>query len=165
MRRRSDTQAGTIPYADKYVALRYIVRVALKATSDAEYEALADLRYRLRQFVAFSEEQARAVGLEPRQHQLLLAVRGLPPALRPTIGTLAERLVVKHHTAVEHVDRLEAIGLVQRQRDPDDGRGVLVVITTRGRAMLERLTSSHRTELAKLGPSLVAALQTIVGPS
>jgi DNA-binding MarR family transcriptional regulator len=137
--------------------------VAAKSTSDAEYEALAELRFRLRQFVSFSEEQARAVGLEPRQHQLLLTVRGLPRGLRPTIGTLAERLVVKHHTAVELVDRLEAIGLVQREPDLQDGRAVLVAITARGRAMLDRLSASHRTELAKLGPSLVAALQTIVG--
>jgi DNA-binding MarR family transcriptional regulator len=133
--------------------------------SDAEYEALAELRYRLRQFVSFSEDQARAVGLEPRQHQLLLAVRGLPRALRPTIGSLAERLFVKHHTAVELVDRLEALGLVERKPDPEDGRAVLVAITQRGRAMLDRLTTAHRAELGKTGPALVVALQTIVGPT
>jgi DNA-binding MarR family transcriptional regulator len=134
----------------------------MKTLSDAEYLALAEVRYRLRAFLAFSEEQARTVGLEPRQHQLLLTVRGLAPTQRPTIGTLAERLVVKHHTVVELVDRLEKLGLVTREHDPSDGRVVLVAITPHGRTMLERLTLAHRAELAKSAPALVEALQTIV---
>lgn len=103
------------------------------------------------------------VGLEPRQHQLLLAVRGLPANLRPTIGTLAERLVVKHHTLTELLDRLEAVGLAQRQPDPEDKRVVLVSITPRGRAMLDRLSLAHRAELAKTAPALLEALKTVVG--
>jgi DNA-binding MarR family transcriptional regulator len=116
----------------------------------------------LRLFLSFSEEQARSVGLEPRQHQLLLAVRGLPPDARPTIGTLAERLAVKHHTVVELVDRLERLDLVQRETDPADRRVVLVTISARGRATLDRLTLTHRSELAKSAPALLEALQTIV---
>ncbi|NVB82587.1 MAG: MarR family transcriptional regulator [Kofleriaceae bacterium] len=103
------------------------------------------------------------VGLEPRQHQLLLAVRGLPANLRPTIGTLAERLVVKHHTLTELLDRLEAVGLAQREPDPEDKRVVLVSITPRGRAMLDRLSLAHRAELAKTAPTLLEALKTVVG--
>ncbi|HEU4611159.1 MAG TPA: MarR family transcriptional regulator [Kofleriaceae bacterium] len=114
-------------------------------------------------FIGFSDDQARAVGLEPRQHQLLLAVRGLPDELRPTIGTLAERLVVKHHTVVEMVDRLEAIGLVRREHDTNDKRVVLVRITPRGIAMLDRLSLAHRDELVKTMPALVEALQKLVG--
>lgn len=103
------------------------------------------------------------VGLEPRQHQLLLAVRGLPPDLRPTVGTLAERLVVKHHTLVELLDRLEAVGLARRDADPDDKRVVLVTITQRGRQMLERLSIAHRAELAKTSQTLLEAVKTVVG--
>jgi DNA-binding MarR family transcriptional regulator len=131
--------------------------------SDADYVALAELRFRLRSFMAFSEGQARAVGLEPRQHQLLLALRGLPPAQRPTIGTLADRLVLKHHTAVELVDRLERLGLVQRDADPNDGRVALLTITARGRGMLDRLSLTHRSELVKTGPALLESLQTLMG--
>lgn len=134
-----------------------------KQLSDADYQDLAELRYRLRVFVAFSEEQARSVGLEPRQHQLLLAIRGLRPGQRPTIGALAERLVVKHHTVVEHVDRLERLHLVERRADPGDGRVVLVSITQRGLAMLDRLTLAHRSELAKAAPALVGVLKSLVG--
>jgi DNA-binding MarR family transcriptional regulator len=137
--------------------------VAVRTLSERDYKALAELRFRLRTFVGFSDEQARAVGLEPRQHQLLLAVRGLPDELRPTIGTLAERLVVKHHSLVEMIDRLEAIGLVRREPDKTDKRVVLVRITPRGVAMLDRLSLAHRDELAKTAPALVKALQELVG--
>jgi DNA-binding MarR family transcriptional regulator len=136
--------------------------VPARPLSDTDYHALAELRYRLRTFLSFSEEQARTVGLEPRQHQLLLTIRGMRGEQRPTIGTLADRLVVKHHTVVELVDRLERIHLVERTPDPDDGRVVLVNITQRGRAMLERLTLAHRAELAKTAPALLEAIQTIM---
>ncbi len=137
--------------------------MAVRTLSDRDYKALAELRYRLRMFIGFSDDQARTVGLEPRQHQLLLAVRGLPDELRPTIGTLAERLVVKHHTVVEMIDRLEAIGLVRREHDTNDKRVVLVRITPRGIAMLDRLSLAHRAELVKTTPALLEALQKLVG--
>jgi DNA-binding MarR family transcriptional regulator len=140
----------------------YLPTVPNRPLSDTDYYALAELRYRLRTFISFSEEQARTVGLEPRQHQLLLTIRGLRAEQRPTIGTLADRLVVKHHTVVELVDRLERIHLVERTHDPEDGRVVLVNITQRGRAMLERLTLAHRAELAKTAPALLESLQTIM---
>jgi DNA-binding MarR family transcriptional regulator len=136
--------------------------MAPKQFSDAEYQALAEMRYRLRTFLAFSEAEARSVGLEPRQHQLLLAIRGLPAGDRPTIRTLAERLVLKHHSVVEMLDRLENQEMVKREADPADGRVVLVRIMPRGRTMLDRLTIAHRDELAKTAPALLASLQTLV---
>ncbi|MGE0398452.1 MAG: MarR family winged helix-turn-helix transcriptional regulator, partial [Kofleriaceae bacterium] len=113
-------------------------------------------------FLAFSENEARSVGLEPRQHQLLLAIRGLPAGERPTIRTLADRLVLRHHSVVEMIDRLEAQEMVKREADPADGRVVLVRILPRGRAMLDRLSIAHRDELAKTAPKLLASLQTLV---
>jgi DNA-binding MarR family transcriptional regulator len=146
-----------------YIVLRYKYRrVPSPPMRDADYRALADVRFRLRQFMAFSEEQARAVGLEPVQHQLLLALRGLPSGARPTIGTLAERLVVRHHSVVELVDRLERAGMIRRDRDPDDRRTVLVSITRRGHAKLDRLSIDHRAELARTGPQLVTALRRVL---
>ena len=100
--------------------------------------------------------------MEPRQHQLLLAIRGLKPGERPTIRTLAERMVLRHHTVVELIDRLEAQELVQREPDPADGRVVLVRILPRGRTMLERLSLAHRDELAKTAPALLTSLQALV---
>ncbi|MGE3765023.1 MAG: MarR family winged helix-turn-helix transcriptional regulator [Kofleriaceae bacterium] len=136
--------------------------MAREKLTDAEYQALAELRYRLRTFLAFSENEARSVGLEPRQHQLLLAIRGLPAGERPTIRTLADRLVLRHHSVVEMIDRLEAQEMVKREADPADGRVVLVRILPRGRAMLDRLSIAHRDELAKTAPKLLASLQTLV---
>jgi DNA-binding MarR family transcriptional regulator len=131
--------------------------------SDTDYRALAELRYQLRTFLAFSEGEARGVGLEPRQHQLLLALRALPEEQPATIAALAERLVVKHHTAVELVDRLEERGLLVRKRAEGDRRQVRVRITTQGAVVLRRLTVSHRRELRKAGPALIAALQGALG--
>src|SRR3989442_8012669 len=87
-----------------------------------DYRALAEFRYQLRRFERFSERAARAVGLEPQQHQLLLAVKGMPAGVPATIGLLAERLQVQHHTAVELVDRMQARGLVRRSRAGADRR-------------------------------------------
>jgi DNA-binding MarR family transcriptional regulator len=128
--------------------------------TDSEYEHLAELRHQLRRFLAFSEERARQARLEPKQHQLLLAVRALRQP--PTIGALAERLVLKHHSAVELVDRLERRGLVRRMRSAADRRVAYVELTPRGRAVLERLTLAHRDELKRAGPDLLAALNTVL---
>src|SRR5213593_3847001 len=92
----------------------------------AEYRALAEFRHALRRFLAFSAEAARAAGLEPRQHQLLLALRGLSEGAEPTVGALAEQLGIRHHSAVELVDRMEARALVKRARGVTDRRRVLV---------------------------------------
>ena len=145
-------------------------RPALPATlSSADYRSLADFRHQLRQFLAFSEEQARAVGLNPQQHQLLLAIRASAPAL-PSIGDLADRLILRHHSVVGLVDRLEQRGLVRRTRSPDDRRQARVRITRGGERILHRLALAHRDELRRARPELVAALQRLsrgrsAGPS
>jgi len=86
----------------------------------ADYQALAEFRYQIRRFIRFSEQIARTAGIEPQQHQLLLAVKGLPPDKKATIGELAERLQLQHHSTVELVDRLSEGGFVERQRDGED---------------------------------------------
>src|SRR5881409_2559150 len=88
----------------------------------ADYQALAEFRYQIRRFLRFSEQMARAAGIEPQQHQLLLAVKGLPEGRRAIIGELADRLQLQHHSVVELVDRLEERGFVQRNRDEGDQR-------------------------------------------
>jgi len=125
-------------------------------------QALAEFRHRIRLFLTFSEGAARALGLEPQQHQLLLAVKGLPTGTRPTISAIAERLVLRHHTVVELVDRLAARRLVRRKRSDVDAREILLALTPTGAALLARLSASHRSELEKAGPALVAALDGVI---
>ena len=129
---------------------------------DHAYRSLAEFRHRLRRFVAFSETKARSIGLEPRQHQVLLALRGLPDGTSPTIGALAERLVLRHHTVVGLVDRLERRGLVRRGRAAGDRRQVRIVLTRRGRDTLRRLSLAHRDELVESAPALLAALRKLL---
>ena len=113
----------------------------------------------------FSEEQARVAGIEPQQHQLLLALRGLPEGLRPTIGTVAGRLALKHHTTVGLVDRLARTGLIERRPSSEDRREILLAITPRGERMLDRLSAAHQTELLARGPALVATLEHLIRKS
>src|SRR5437588_7061226 len=89
-----------------------------------DYRALAEFRYQIRRFLRFSEEAAYAAGLEPQQHQLLLAIKGLPEGRKATIGELAERLQLRHHSTVELIDRLVKRELVERHRDEEDQRRV-----------------------------------------
>jgi len=124
----------------------------------ADYRALAGFRHELRRFLHFSEEAARDVGLEPQQHQLLLAVRGMPDGTAATVGALADRLQLRHHSTVELVDRSEARGLVRRAPHPGDRRQVIVALTAAGAGLLRRLSLAHRTELRTVAPRLVAVL-------
>ena len=128
----------------------------------SDYRALAEFRHQIRTFLSFSERAARAQGIEPQQHQLLLACKGLPQGSRPTIGMLAQRLCVEHHSAVALVDKLEASELVRRERNPEDGREVLVRITARGEALLAALSELHREQLQQVGPQLIEVLAAIV---
>lgn len=130
--------------------------------SDPDYRALADFRYVLRKFLAFSEQTARDVDIEPKQHQLLLAVRGLPEGQEPTVQVIAERMSLRHHTVVELVDRLEKAGLCRRSRDDNDRRKVHVIITNRGSDLLRKLSVAHAEELRQTAPKLVAALGRVL---
>ncbi len=127
-----------------------------------EYQTLAEFRYQLRRFLRFSEQAARAAGLEPQQHQLLLAVKGLPEGSKATISVLAERLQIAHHSAVELIDRLAQRGYIQRCRDEADQRRVLVSLTPQGEEVLRNLSLAHRTELRSTGPALVQALTLLL---
>ena len=119
-----------------------------------DYRALADFRYQLRRFLSFSNEAARAAGLEPRQHQLLLAVKGMPEGVEATVGTIAERLQTQHHSTVELVDRAELAGLVRRTPDARDARLVRVRLTAKGERILNELTPAHLVELHSLSAVL-----------
>jgi len=125
-----------------------------------DYQALADFRYGIRRFLNFSEQAARAAGIEPQQHQALLAIKGLPAARNATIGALAERLQIQHHSAVELADRLEARGLLKRIRGRADRREVALRLTRRGEELLAELSLSHRAELRSAGRALLRALET-----
>jgi DNA-binding MarR family transcriptional regulator len=127
-----------------------------------DYTALADFRYEIRRFLNFSENAARATGIEPHQHQALLVIKGLPAHQIATIGVLAERLQIQHHSAVELTDRLESRGLIRRSRSQADRREVLLGLTLRGEKLLQKLTLAHRAELQLAGPKLLAALESAI---
>lgn len=114
------------------------------------YEELLGFRTALRHFLHWSEERARAVGLTPAQHQLLLAIKGHPGEAAPTVGELADYLASKHHSVVELIGRAEATGLVERRRDEDDHRVVHLVLTALGEERIEELSRLHLEELRNL---------------
>ncbi|MCC6363735.1 MAG: MarR family transcriptional regulator [Bryobacterales bacterium] len=123
-----------------------------------DYRELAAFRHQLRLFLHFSESQAREHGLEPQQHQALLALKGIPEGRRPTIGDLAERLLLRHHTTVELVNRLESAGLVQRRPGTEDRREIFLHLTAKGSRKLASLSVAHQEELRIKGPELARAL-------
>jgi DNA-binding MarR family transcriptional regulator len=119
-----------------------------------DYEALAAFRHALRRFLRFTEEGARAAGLTPQQHQLLLAVKGRPGREWASIGELAEALQIRHHAAVGLVDRCEASRMIRRVVDPSDARQVRVLLTAAGEGILGRLSARNRRELETLREAL-----------
>ncbi len=126
--------------------------------TDAQYRELLTFRTALRRFLRWSEDQATALGLTPAQHQLLLAIRGLDEPLGPTIGAVAEALLLRHHSAVGLVDRAAAAGLVERRSDPDDQRVVRLRLTPTGARRLRQLSRKHFEELERTLPAIGAAL-------
>jgi DNA-binding MarR family transcriptional regulator len=133
-----------------------------KKIRTAEFRALAELRYRIRLFLKEGDAAAREAGLEPQQYLLLLAIRGLAPEVPPKIQTFAERLALKHHSAVELVDRLEQRGLVRRTRSKEDRRQVLVSLLPRGEKLLERVVQQRIGELRASGRELVKAIDALL---
>ena len=132
-----------------------------KQPSKSQYEMLAAFRYALRQFHHFSEEAAHAAGITPQQHQALLAIKGFPGRDCVTVGELAERLQLRHHSAVGLVDRLVAEKLVSRAPSARDRRQVFVQLTRRGENVLERLSSAHTEQLKRMGPELILRLKQL----
>lgn len=120
---------------------------AVPSLSKAEFEAIAAFRYSLRRFLRFSERAARREGITPQQHQLLLAVRGIPAGEQATVSVLAERLQMQQHSMVGLIDRTEAQGLVRREHGTVDRRQVFIRVTPAGEAKLQRLSMQHRREL------------------
>ena len=125
-----------------------------------DYELLAEFRYTLRKFLRFSEEAAVKYDLTPQQYQALLAIEGFPGRNYITVGELAERLQIAHHSAVGLADRLEKTNLVVRRVDSDDRRKVWLSLTKSGLNLLEKLYRVHRSELLSVGPRLASLLRT-----
>jgi len=129
--------------------------------SKSQYEILAEFRYALRQFLHFSETAAHSAGITPQQHQALLTIKGFPGRDRVTVGELAERLRLRHHSTVGLIDRLVLEKLVARTPSPQDRRQVFVQLTRHGENMLESLSSAHGRQLKRIGPELTRLLQKL----
>jgi DNA-binding MarR family transcriptional regulator len=129
-------------------------RSAMGGLDQQDYERLLAFRTGLRRFLSWSGQQAEAAGITPAQHQLLLAVRGHPDPRGPTIGEVAGYLLVRHHSAVELIDRAVSAGLVLRRADSEDGRTVRIALTADGLQRLERLAAAHLEELERMTSQL-----------
>lgn len=139
----------------------------MQSLGQADYEALLAFRTALRRFHHWSEEQAKAVGLTHAQHQLLLAVKGHGGTQPPTIGEIADALLLRHHSAVELINRAQAGGYVERQRDTEDARVVRLRLTDQGESVLDQLTELHLSEIRQLEPLLkhvVSGDEVLEGP-
>jgi DNA-binding MarR family transcriptional regulator len=124
-----------------------------------DYAALASFRYELRKFLAFSETAATKAGLTPQQHQALLTIKGFSSQAPVSVGELAKLLFIKHHTAVELVDRMTKLGLLSRVVDDADGRRALVKLTREGEQRLRKLSRIHSEELGAVAPTLTRILK------
>jgi len=129
-----------------------------RAAKESDYRALAEFRYHIGRYLDFSDQAARAAGIEPRQYQLLLAIRGLPNTAEPTVGALAQQLRRHHHSTVELINRAESNDLVRRSRV---GSRVLVRLTPKGERVLNQSVEERLRELRVAGPVLVKALQQL----
>jgi DNA-binding MarR family transcriptional regulator len=127
--------------------------------SQSDYEALANLRYALRQFTAFSSAEAQAAGLPPQQHQALLAIKGHPQKNQMTVGALAERLLIAPQTATELVNRLVEAGLVERITDANDRRRHSLILTAKAEVSMQSLSVVHLHKVRQLAPTLIEILE------
>lgn len=138
--------------------------IALRTTvSKTSLRLLAEFRYRLRLFLQFSEAAALRFGLQPQQHQLLLQIAGAPKGDVATISYVAERLGLRHNTAVELGNRCEEAGLITRRQDEIDRRCVHLELTCKGQKILHALSVDHARELNELAPQLIETLSTLSG--
>jgi len=123
-----------------------------------DYTALAEFRFVLRCFLEFSENEAKSIGLTSRQHQALLVIKGYGRGEPISVGVLAERLRIRHHSAVELAHRLSANGLVRKRQDAEDQRRVLLELTREAESLLEKLSTAHLDELSRIKPILVRVM-------
>src|SRR3954463_10357408 len=130
--------------------------------SKSEYQKLEEFRFRIRRFLRFSEDVARRTGVEPQQHQALLVIHSAPKETAPTIGYVADRLMIKHQSAVGLLNRLHKLGLISRTHSVNDARQVLVTLTGKGERLLHDLSLPHRAELEQIGPELFDALGAVL---
>jgi DNA-binding MarR family transcriptional regulator len=126
----------------------------------ARYRQLAELRFHIRRYLQFSEQVARAHGIEPQQHQLMITIKGLPASTVPTVSALANRLCLRHHSTVELINRLVERGAAVRKPSKVDRRQVLVELTPQGEELLEKLNAEHNQELQTCAPELISVLTT-----
>jgi DNA-binding MarR family transcriptional regulator len=126
--------------------------------SHNQYTAIAAFRYELRRFLAFSEAAAAGVGLPPQQHQALLVIAGHAGPGRPTVGVVADKLLIAAHTAAELIARMEAAGLVTKMASAGDKRRVELALTLKADELLRQLTAAHLEELKTLEPALARAV-------
>jgi DNA-binding MarR family transcriptional regulator len=132
-----------------------------KAAAEIPYRVLEEFRYDIRRFLNFSERAARRAGIEPHQHQALLAIKAAQ-GRNATVGFLADRLLIRHHSAVELSDRLEKKRLIRKSRSETDRREVFLSLTGKGEKLLRQLSEMHRNELQSAGPRLLNALKAVV---
>ncbi len=135
---------------------------ANQSFSLASYRQLAELRFRLRQYLQFSEQVARTHGIEPQQHQLMLTIKGLPVNAIPTVSALANRLCLRHHSTVELINRLVERGAAVRKPSLQDRRQVLVELTPTGEELLAKLNADHQKELQMCAPELLHQMSVIL---
>lgn len=136
-------------------------KVARAASEHLDYRTLSEFRYQLRCFLEFSQHAARGIGLTARQHQALLAIKGFAHGDSVTVRDLAERLRIRHHSAVELAGRLAEAGLIVRAHDPDDGRRVVLNLTAAAEERLAELSAAHLDELQRLRPALLQILSLL----
>jgi DNA-binding MarR family transcriptional regulator len=153
---------GSSDFADRPVSDAASARTPTDGVlTDEDYRRLAELRYGLRSFLHWSAELAKRAGLTPTQHQLLLAVRASQEERGPTVSDVAAVLLIRHHSAVELVDRAQEAGLIVRERDPDQQSLVRLRLSAHGAAKLASLSELHLRELAQLAPTMRALLEAI----
>jgi DNA-binding MarR family transcriptional regulator len=133
--------------------------------SPDNFRLLAEFRFRIRQFLHFSEAAARNLGIEPQQHQLMLAIKGLPTDTRPTVRAISSRMCLRHNSTVELINRLAARGALVRKGSTEDRREVLVELTPLGEDLLRQLSELHLQELQSAGPTLAESLQAVLNGS
>lgn len=135
---------------------------AQRSLTREDIQRLAEFRFQLRRFLNFSNTAAEEAGIRPQQYQLLQCVSGMPDELEPTIAHVAARMMLKHNSAVELVDRTIEQGLLRRVPDAIDHRRILLRVTPQGERVLASLAAYHLEELDHAGPELIRALRRVL---